>query len=587
MSNASRIFAYLSSFILVITIIFMGWLWGFCRFYVPAGYMAIITAKKGETMPAGQILAKEGQQGVQEEPFAEGRYFLNPIFYEWVIVPALKIPAGKIGIVTSKVGVDLPIGEFLADEGQKGVWKKVLGPGMYRLNPSGYKVDVVDAKSIPLGFVGVLTSLSGKVAQEAQFAKKGEKGVMRDILQPGLYYINNHEYNVDVIEVGLNQVSILGGEGGKVVTKTQMFIQNEAMQELQTNVLAEQAARRQDYIDAEAKKSNYSGGARSSRASGANDKMDEKFRNVPPSKGGSVLPATARLQDGSIRTLELAQFVEFPSRDGFDIRLDMTVEFEFLPSEIASIFMHYGDLPAVVDKIIMPQILSISRLKGSSYKAQDFVVGEAREKFQEDLRESLSSVLGGKQILIHNSLIRHVDIPQQILDPIQQRSVALEQNLTNMEKQKTAKKRAELNTEEALIDQRRQEVVQDTEKVVAGITANKDKVVAEILANTERQVAEIERKTAEVNASITKNLGETKAKIITMVEGEKANGYQLRVNAVKDTVAYAWISFAEKLNPALSIKILHSGQGTLWTDLEKTAFGNLGGASILSTPIKK
>ena len=36
------------------------------------------------------------------------------------------IPPGKIGVVTSKVGKELPEGEFLADAGQKGIWRTVL-----------------------------------------------------------------------------------------------------------------------------------------------------------------------------------------------------------------------------------------------------------------------------------------------------------------------------------------------------------------------------------------------------------------------------------------------------------------------------
>ncbi len=581
-NSTARISAYVFSFVIAIAAAYLLWLWGFCRFYVPAGYMAIVTAKEGADLPAGQILAKEGQKGVREEPYAEGRHFLNPIFYEWKIVPAVRIQAGKIGIVTSKIGEELPPGEFLAGEKQKGIWRRVLGPGIYRLNPIGYKVDIVDAKSIPIGFVGVLTSLSGKEAQDGSFAKKGQKGVMKDILQPGLYYVNNYEYKVDVIEIGLNQVSLLGSEGGKVVTKGQMAMQNEVMQELQSNVLEEQAQRRADYIETQAKQSGGMGllGRRSYSSS-----SDKKKEGMAPS--APTPAAKDMLREGSIRTLGLAQFVGFPSRDGFDIRLDMTVEFELLPSKIASIFMNYGDLPAVVDKIIMPQILSVSRLKGSSYKAQDFIVGEAREKFQIELREALSSVLGAKNIVVHNSLIRNVEVPQQILDPIQQRSVAIEQNLTNIEKQKTAKKQAELNTEETLIEQKKQEVAQETDKLVAEIAANKDKLVAEIRANMERQSAEIDRMTADVNASIAKNLGQARADIIRMVEGEKASGYQLRVKAVKDPAAYAWITFAEELNPALSIKILHSGDGTLWTDIEKTAFGNIGGAAVLKTAPKK
>lgn len=130
----------------------------------------------------------------------------------------------------------------------------------------------------------------------------------------------------------------------------------------------------------------------------------------------------------------------------FEIGLDMSAEFEFLPEHIAWIYRSYGDLPAVADKIIMPQILSVSRLKGSAYRAKDFIVGEGREKFQNDLTDTLAKILAERRIIIHSALIRHVNVPLQILDPLQQASVAVEQDLTNKEKQNTARKQAELNT---------------------------------------------------------------------------------------------------------------------------------------------
>ena len=101
----------------------------------------------------------------------------------------------------------------------------------------------------------------------------------------------------------------------------------------------------------------------------------------------------------------------------FEIGLDMSVEFEFLPKHIARIYRSYGDLPAGVDKIIMPQILSVSRLKGSAYRAKDFIVGEGREKFQNDLTDTLAKILAERRIIIHNTLIRHVNISLQILGP--------------------------------------------------------------------------------------------------------------------------------------------------------------------------
>ncbi len=131
------------------------WSWGFCRFYVAPGKMAVITAKSGSALPPGQILAKPGQKGVLEDVLGEGRHIWNPVWYDWQIVDALYIPPGKVGVVTSLVGDNLPPGEFLAEPGQKGTWRTVLGPGRYRLNPIGYSVEIIDAVSIPLGFAGV------------------------------------------------------------------------------------------------------------------------------------------------------------------------------------------------------------------------------------------------------------------------------------------------------------------------------------------------------------------------------------------------------------------------------------------------
>ncbi|MEM4248564.1 MAG: hypothetical protein QXH80_04795 [Candidatus Nanoarchaeia archaeon] len=69
-----------------------------------------------------------------------------------------------------------------------------------------------------------------------------------------------------------------------------------------------------------------------------------------------------------------------------------------------------------------------------------------------------------------------------------------------------------------------------------------------------------------------------------MVEGEKANGFQLRAKALGNPENYAWIAFAENLNPDIGIQILHSGEGTLWTDLKNASLGTIGGAKILSSP---
>jgi regulator of protease activity HflC (stomatin/prohibitin superfamily) len=541
------------------------WGWGFCRFYVGPNEMAIITAKNGEPLEPGQILARDGQRGIREATLGEGRHFLNPLFYEWEIVPVTLIEPGKVGVVTSKIGEKLEEGEFLADRGRKGIWRSVLGPGKYRMNPHGYTIEIVDAISIPIGYAGVITSLSGEQAENGEFAGEKEKGVRRDVLQPGLYYVNPKEYKVDVLEIGINQVSLLGRSGGKVVTKARQLGSNEALNVLQSAVLEKQEAKRQDYF--------------SKRSSSVQDQKFKTGKQVDFDKGRPVpAPAPAPLEEGE---MSLTELVSFPSRDGFQISLDMTVEFELSPESIADNFRRYGDLPAVVDKIIMPQITSISRNKGSEYRAKDFIVGEGREKFQQDITVSLEQTLGSKGIKVYNALIRHVEVPDEIREPIQQASIAVEQDLTNKERQNTARKEAELNAEVSLIQQRGEQVQQETEKLKAEIGADLGKQVAEIQAETLKKAADIKKLTAAIAADKTRVLGQAKAASLQKVDGERANGLKLKTAVFNDPAAYVQYRFADTLNPAMKLNIIHAGEGTLWTDLEKTGFAELGGAKAL------
>jgi regulator of protease activity HflC (stomatin/prohibitin superfamily) len=341
------------------------------------------------------------------------------------------------------------------------------------------------------------------------------------------------------------------------------------MEGLQKKLLAKQQEKRKDYITQHAQE--------------LEDKISfqrgRSAENAPAGKT-AMLPKPISPPDASTM-LTLNQFVEFPSRDGFEISLDMTVEFELLPEHIAWIYRSYGDLPAVIDKIIMPQILSVSRLKGSAYRAKDFIVGEGREKFQSDLTDALAHTLAEKRIIIHNALIRHVEVPSQILDPIQQASIAVEQNLTNKEKQNMARKQAELNTEQGLIEQRREQVAQETEKLKAEIKADQEKQVAEIQAEALKQVAEIEKQTALIRADKVRTLGEAQARTVTLVDGERAKGFEMKTAAFGEPGAYTLWDFANRLSEDLRVSVLHAGPGTLWTDIERAALGQLGGAAIV------
>ena len=159
----NKVFASAAVVVAAVVFAVFAFMWCFCRVYVPEGQMAIVTTKTGRPLPPRRILAEPGEKGVQRVPLAEGRHFLNPVNNDWKIVSATTIPAGSIGVVTSKTGKELAPGEILApDDDSKGVWRRVLGPGTYRLNPEGYDITVMSAINIPIGYAGVVTSLTGK-----------------------------------------------------------------------------------------------------------------------------------------------------------------------------------------------------------------------------------------------------------------------------------------------------------------------------------------------------------------------------------------------------------------------------------------
>ncbi|MDR0361241.1 MAG: hypothetical protein LBJ46_00915 [Planctomycetota bacterium] len=581
-----RRFGLIGGAIVVLAVLWAIWSWGFCRFYVGPGQMAIITAKRGDPLESGQILARPGQKGVLEDVLGEGRHIWNPVFYDWEIVDAQYIPPGKVGILTSLVGEDLPPGEFLAEPGQKGIRRKVLGPGMYRLNPRGYSIEVIDAMSIPMGFAGVVTYLSsGDLPASAFVNDNADEKTRRDILQPGIYYINPRAHRVNAVEVGVNQVSLQGQDGGMILTKSVTLDENNLMmQRLNQNILAEQRRQRAVYQQDRLGEQSADHSIMAEMMNDPGAPARGMLRKSLPSAQapGSVDGRAISLERDVAPAIVLDQYVNFPSRDGFDIRLDMTVEFELRPEHLASIYKVYGDLPSVVDKTIMPQILSISRNKGSAYRAVDFIAGEGREKFQNDLTDTLKESLGKEDITIHSALIRNVNVPDQILEPLQVASLSRETELTNREKQNTARKQADLNREMSLIKQFGEQVMQETTKLKAEIDAEREKTVAMIQADTLRRMAAIDRETAGVRAQKVVAIGEAEADALRLIEMERAMGFGMKVAAFgAESENFALYEFANSLNPEMRINLLHAGEGTLWTDLQRAGVGDLGGSTLL------
>ncbi|MEL7336684.1 MAG: band 7 protein, partial [Planctomycetota bacterium] len=207
---------------------YIAFLWIGCRVYVPEGHSLMLRYKGplllNAQQPAPGRLARDSEVGVHEQMRGPGRHFFNPLYWETTLVPDVVILPGEVGVVTCKIGTPLPAGEFLVDgdlQGdnratQKGILRKVFGPGRYRANPYAYAFTTVKQEvsnygtqqkhsgwvDIPTGYVGVVTMQTND--KQRGFVA----GIQDKVLQPGLYPINPREKQVDILNVGYRESSI-------------------------------------------------------------------------------------------------------------------------------------------------------------------------------------------------------------------------------------------------------------------------------------------------------------------------------------------------------------------------------------------
>src|SRR5688572_21361526 len=89
--------------VLAVTFVIWGaWIafkWTVMRVYVPPDMALMVTSKFGEPLPPDRItVPPDGvgtYKGVHEELLGPGRYFLDPISYDYEPVPQVKISAGE------------------------------------------------------------------------------------------------------------------------------------------------------------------------------------------------------------------------------------------------------------------------------------------------------------------------------------------------------------------------------------------------------------------------------------------------------------------------------------------------------------
>jgi hypothetical protein len=98
------------------------WHWEVERIEIPPGQFLIRIHKWGKNLPEGEIIAPNGSyKGVMLEVWPEGRHFLNPLFWDYVVDEMVHVPPGQCLVLTRRFGREIPAeriarGEVLAEQ---------------------------------------------------------------------------------------------------------------------------------------------------------------------------------------------------------------------------------------------------------------------------------------------------------------------------------------------------------------------------------------------------------------------------------------------------------------------------------------
>ncbi len=220
---------------------------------IPGNKIGVVVATDGQPISPGRLLGRRvnghenfqngqaffeqnGQKGPQIDILLPGSYRINTALFQVEMRDAIIIPAQKVGMVTARDGEPLPPSEYVAKavlghkdfqdgaaflqaQGQRGPQLDFLKPGTYYINPLMFDITLDDVLQVARGEVSVIVSNIGKdpataVTPPASAPKTDERlkdgieryvvdagfrGIQREVLGPGTYYLNKLAYTPHII----------------------------------------------------------------------------------------------------------------------------------------------------------------------------------------------------------------------------------------------------------------------------------------------------------------------------------------------------------------------------------------------------
>ncbi len=394
----------------------------------------------GGSMPAGQFIAVNGENGIQAKVLTPGwQFWLWPWQYDVKEKPMVVIKEGQVGLLKANDGKSLPPNTIYAPKwedpdkmknaeyflseggGYKGPQLTVLEPGTHPINAELFNVEIVPVTNVRAGYVAVIKSNVGDTVQsENRLVKQGQRGIWDTPLSEGQYYLNTKAYEVTMIDIRQIKVSY-----------------------------------------------------------------------------------TAQIEKGETEAGQAMKPLEVRSKDGYTFPVDVRITYKIDKKNAPQVVANIGDNELVLNKIVTPKVRAIFRNNAGKVKALDYVQNRDQQEKQSAsmLKQELEKE-GVTFLSVNIGDVGDEKTLGALLKTQTDREIALQQQATFEEQQRAAVSQKALTktTQEAEEEKRLAtaaysvKVAEEDKKkriIDAQAQAEQIKLVAEAQAKAYRMVSEV------------------------------------------------------------------------------------------------
>ena len=525
---------------------------------VPEDKIGLVTKKfvlfgTDKSLPDGRIIATKGEAGYQAKTLAPGLYWGMWIWqYSIDMTSFTLIPEGKIGLVLSKDGKEIPTGRILArrvesdnfqdatafldNGGQKGRQTAFITTGSYRINTFLFEIVITDQIKIFENMIGIVTALDGEPIPQGQIAGKfvndhnnfqdfdkfleqgGNRGLQPQVMLAGSYYINtwgvlieqNPMTDVPIGYVGV-VISYIGEDGQDVTGDT--FKHGNIVSKGQRGVWMEPLG-----------PGKY-----------ALNKYTTKLEAVPTTN--LVLNwANARSEshdlDKNLSTITVR------SKDGFPFNLDVAQIIHVPAAEAPKVIARFGSMNNLVSQVLEPTIGNYFRNSAQDSDVISFLT--TRKERQESAKNHIKLVLDEYNVNAVDTLIGDIVPPDSLMKTLTDRKLAEEEQKTYQTQRMAQEQRQGMEKETAIADMQK-EIVRASQSVE----------IAQRTADATVKKAEGDATSLKLNvnaeAEATKMRANAEAEATKARAGAQAEATKLNASAEAERISKTGLAEAEKI----------------------------------------